>query len=84
MKSKIEEFVILEVKKLRIKEKLSQADLAHRLNLSGGFIGKVESKKSSAKYNLNHINQLALIFNVSPQYFLPKSALNENSEREDN
>ena len=41
------------------------------LDLSIGFIGDVESTKSRAKYNLNHINKLAEIFECSPREFLP-------------
>lgn len=75
LKTPIEEYVVAQSKSLRIKEKMTQADLAHKLNVSDGFIGKVESSKSSSKYNLNHINLLAEIFRVSPQYFLPKNKL---------
>jgi hypothetical protein len=35
---------------------------------------KFESPKKAAKYNLNHINKLAKIFNCSPQDFLPVDA----------
>ncbi|MFV0500858.1 MAG: helix-turn-helix domain-containing protein [Bacteroidales bacterium] len=75
MKTEIELFVIERAKEFRIKNKLSQADLAFKMNLSVGFIGKVESKVSSTKYNLNHINKLAHIFNVSPKEFLPYNTL---------
>lgn len=75
MKTDIELFVVERAKELRINNNLSQADLAFKMNLSVGFIGKVESKVSSTKYNLNHINKLALIFNVSPREFLPNNAL---------
>ena len=71
MKSEIELFVIEKVKQKRIEMKLTQADLAHQLNLSNGFIGKIESPNHQAKYNLNHINALAKIFKCSPADFLP-------------
>ena len=71
MATKIEQFVIEKVKEKRIELNLSQADLASQLNVSNGFIGKVESPKYLAKYNLNHINALATIFNCSPTDFLP-------------
>ena len=67
----IEQYIIEQVKKLRIERGLSQADLAFSMNLSIGFIGKVESTKYNSKYNLNHINLLSKIFNGSPKYFLP-------------
>jgi transcriptional regulator with XRE-family HTH domain len=75
-KTDIEIYVVSYAKTLRIKAKMSQADLAFKLNVSTGFIGKVESNLSTTKYNLNHINQLSKIFEVSPQSFLPKSFIN--------
>lgn len=60
---------------MRIKANLSQAELAIKLDLSVGFLGHIESPKKPAKYNLNHINKLAKIFNCSPQAFLPEKAV---------
>ena len=71
MITEIEQFVIEKVKQKRIELNFSQADLAHHLNVSNGFIGKVESPKYPAKYNLNHINELAKIFQCPPTDFLP-------------
>jgi len=73
--SSIEFYAIKIAKQLRIEAKLSQAELAFKLNVSSGFIGKVESDLSTAKYNLNHINDLAKIFDVSPKEFLPENSL---------
>jgi transcriptional regulator with XRE-family HTH domain len=73
--SDIEQFVIDRVKEKRIKLKISQAQLAHLLDVSEGFIGNVESPNYRAKYNLNHINELSKIFDCSPRDFLPKNAL---------
>lgn len=74
-KSEIELFVINKVKEMRIKANLSQAELAIKLDLSVGFLGHIESPKKPAKYNLNHINKLAKIFNCSPQAFLPEKSI---------
>lgn len=71
-RTQIEQYVINIVRQKRLAKKYSQIDLAHMLNLSPGFIGKVESLNYDSKYNLNHLNQLAKIFNCSPQSFLPK------------
>lgn len=69
----IEEFVIEKVREHRLKLGISQAELAFRIDVSYGFIGKIESRKFSSKYNLNHINKLAKVFNCSPKDFLPET-----------
>jgi transcriptional regulator with XRE-family HTH domain len=73
--SDIEQYVIDKVKEKRIKLKLSQAQLAYELNVSEGFIGNIESPNYRAKYNINHLNELAKIFKCSPRDFLPKEIL---------
>ncbi len=78
-KSNIELFVIEKVKEFRINKGISQADLACKLGVSYGFIGKIESPKYPTKYNLNHINKLAEIFNCSPKDFLPDKNLNNDN-----
>jgi DNA-binding XRE family transcriptional regulator len=72
LNTEIELYVINKVKEMRIKANMSQKDLAFLLDLSVGFMGHIESPKKPAKYNLNHINKLAVIFTCSPQDFLPK------------
>lgn len=67
----IEQHVIDVVKKKRDEKGYSQKELAYRLDLSIGFIGDIESPKERAKYNLNHINELAKVFECSPKDFLP-------------
>jgi transcriptional regulator with XRE-family HTH domain len=71
LKSDIEAYVINKIKEKREEQNLSQAELAVRLNVSNGFIGQAESSKSPTKYNLNHLNQLAIIFNCSIKDFIP-------------
>lgn len=72
LKSDIESYVINRVKEKREAQNLSQSELAVRLNVSNGFIGQVESSKSPSKYNLNHLNSLAVIFKCSVKDFLPE------------
>lgn len=74
-KTKIELFVISKVREKREQAKLSQAELAFKLDVSLGFIGQAESTNHPSKYNLNHINKLAEIFKCSPKDFLPDAAL---------
>ena len=75
MKSKIDLFVINKVKEKRLEKKLSQAEIAYELDMSVGFIGKVESTRYPAHYNLKHLNDLAKILKCSPQDFLPKKPM---------
>lgn len=73
--SDIEQYVIDKVKEMRKDRGISQQELANLLDMSMGFIGHVESPRLRAKYNLNHINALARLFECSPQDFLPKKPL---------
>lgn len=75
MLTEIEIFVINKVKELRTSLKLSQADLADKIDISSGFIGKVESFKYHSKYNLNHINKISKALNISPKDLLPNRYL---------
>jgi len=75
MLTEIEIYVINKVKELRLKNGLSQAELADKINVSSGFIGKIESMKYNSKYNLNLINKVAKAFDISPQDLLPKRYL---------
>jgi len=75
IKSKIDLFVIQKVKDKRLENNFSQADLAYELNMSVGFIGKVESTRYTSHYNIKHLNDLAQILKCSPQDFLPKKPL---------
>ena len=75
MKSKIDQFAIDRVKEKRLEKNLSQANLAYELDMSVGFIGKVESSKYPTHYNLKHLNHLARILKCSPQDFLPKKPI---------
>lgn len=71
----IEQYVVDVVKKKRIEKGYSQKELAYQIDISLGFIGNAENPKYRAKYNLNHINELAKIFKCSPSDFLPEKPL---------
>jgi transcriptional regulator with XRE-family HTH domain len=72
LKTDIEAYVINKVKEKRTERNLSQSELAALMNMTNGFIGQAESSKSPTKYNLNHINEFAVIFKCSVHDFLPK------------
>ena len=75
MLTPIEQFIIEKVRKIRTDRNISQAELASSIGVSIGFIGKVESLKYNTKYNLNHINNIAKILNISPKDLIPEQAL---------
>jgi len=70
--SLIEQHVVNVVRAKRIEKGWSQKELAYQLDVSIGFIGDIENPKYRAKFNLNHINELATIFECSPKDFLPE------------
>lgn len=70
-KSKIDMAVINKVKEFRIKNDLSQDGLASILGMTRGYIGQVESPRTLSKYNMVHLNTLALEFGCSLKDFMP-------------
>jgi transcriptional regulator with XRE-family HTH domain len=80
-KTKIEQYVISKVREKRVELKLSQDDVALMLDLSRGYIGQVETPNHPAKYNMNHINQLAKEFKCSPKDFFPDKPTNDSLKK---
>jgi transcriptional regulator with XRE-family HTH domain len=78
VKSKFDLAVIDLVKKIREEKGFTQDDLAFFLDTSPGYIGQVESPGLKSKYNLNHLNRLALEMKCSPKDFIPKDPFMEN------
>ena len=70
-KTEIELFVINKVKELRVSAKLSKRKLSLELRLNHNYVNNVENPKSSAKYNLNQLNELAKIFKCTIADFIP-------------
>lgn len=60
---------------MRLEKRLSQDDIAIHLNLSKGYIGHIESPNFIAKYNTQHLNELAKLLNCSPRDFFPAQPL---------
>ena len=71
----IEQFVIDAIRSKRIEKGVSQRELAYLLDVSVSFIGEVESGRTRAKYNLNHVNEIAKILECSPKDFIPEDGL---------
>lgn len=75
-KTEIELFIINRVKEMRLQSGLSQAQLAIKMDISIGFVGNVESPNHRAKYNVNHLNKLAKVFNCNFGNFFPEEPFN--------
>jgi len=60
---------------MRNKHGFSQLELSQKLDMNDSFVSHVESASKRAKYNINHLNQIAKVFNCSPRDFLPEKSL---------
>ena len=74
-KTPFELAVIDAVRQKRAEKGLSQEELAMILDTDRSFVGQVESPSNPAKYNLNHLNKIALEWGCSPREFLPVEAI---------
>lgn len=72
IKDEVDIFVANQVKELRLKNKMSQTKLGLELGVSHSFINQIELPTQRARYNIQHLNKLALIFKCSPRDFLPE------------
>lgn len=71
IKTNIEQYVIDKVKAIRVAKGVSQAKLAHKIDLSVGFVGNVENPRHIAKWNLNHLNRISRELDVPFSDFFP-------------
>ena len=72
MRSKIDIHVIDRVREKRIALNMSHQELSIKAGFrSNGFVGQTESLKYNKRYNIQHLNKFAKIFNCSPKEFLP-------------
>lgn len=75
----LEDYIILKVKRMRLDKNLSQQELADYINVSQSFIRDCENPKRRAKYNINHLNELAKVFNCTFSDFFPEHPFEDNS-----
>jgi len=75
LKSKIDLYIIDQVRRRREAAGLHQDDLAIHLNVSPGFISHIESPFQRARYNTQHLNELAKLFDCSPKEFWPNEPI---------
>lgn len=72
---KIERYIILRVKELREEKNITQEQLSLAIGKNITFISQIEAPSKRAKYNINHLNKIAEIFNCSPKDFWPEKPL---------
>jgi transcriptional regulator with XRE-family HTH domain len=75
MLTKIELHIIQRVRELREQRGMTQMELSLRLGKGVGFIGDIEAPSKKAKYNINHLNEIAKVFECSPKEFWPDKPL---------
>ena len=75
MKSAIELYIVQKVKEQRKKRKMSQRYLADFLNVSQSFIRNIENENDDTAYNIDHLNEIAKIFDCSIRDFFPEKYL---------
>lgn len=71
----IEKYIIDKIKTMRKEHGLSQLELSQKLEMSDSFISHVEAPSKRAKYNINHLNDIAKILECSPKDFWPDKPL---------
>lgn len=78
MRSPIQKYVIDKVREKRQAIGMSQEKLSIALGFeSQGYISKIESNSESYDdhYNIDHLNEMAKIFNCSSKDFFPEDPL---------
>ncbi|MCL1689427.1 helix-turn-helix domain-containing protein [Elizabethkingia anophelis] len=67
----IERFIIGNVKEIRKSKGISQTRLSLAIGKSTTFIADIEASSKKAKYNVIHLNLIAIALGCSPKDFLP-------------
>lgn len=70
--SEIDRYVIQKVRERRKAMGLTQEDIGAAIGVSSSFIGQVENDKTDARYNLKHLNELALVLKCTLYDLLPE------------
>jgi predicted transcriptional regulator len=75
MKTKLDLYIIEQVKQKRLENGLSQEAFGFNFNFSQSFITHCENPKLPQKYNINHVNEFAKFWGVSLHFFIPEQPL---------
>lgn len=73
----IERYVIRRVKEVRESKSITQEDLSLSIGKNIGFISQIEAPSKKAKYNLIHLNLIAIALGCSIKEFLPDEPIRD-------
>ena len=73
----IERYVIKRVKEIRELKSITQEELSLSIGKNIGFISQIEAPSKKAKYNLIHLNLIAIALECSIKDFLPDEPIRE-------
>jgi transcriptional regulator with XRE-family HTH domain len=76
--SRLDWFIINRVKELRHKKGISQGQLSVEMGFSDKFVGGIENPTSSTKYNIRHLNLLAVALNCTLSDLLPEKPFEDD------
>lgn len=80
--TKIESYILQKAIEKRLEAGLSQEKLSILIGRSITFVNQVEGRKNRAKYNINHVNNLAEALDCSIYDFLPEKPFRNNKTDE--
>ncbi len=73
----IERYVIKRVKEIRELKNITQEELSLSIGKNIGFISQIEAPSKKAKYNLIHLNMIAIALGCSIKDFLPNEPIRD-------
>lgn len=73
----IERFVIKRIKEIRETKGITQEELSLSIGKNIGFISQIEAPSKKAKYNLIHLNLIAIALACSIKDFFPDEPIKE-------
>jgi len=73
----IERYVIRRVKEMRESKSITQEELSLSIGKNIGFISQIEAPSKKAKYNLIHLNLIAIALGCSIKEFLPDEPIRD-------
>lgn len=77
----IERYVISRVREIREAKDVTQEELSLAIGKNIGFISQIEAPSKKAKYNIIHLNLIAIALECSPKDFWPEYPIIEEKHK---